>query len=325
MTSKKNKNQTKEKTLKTYNIKMPVYTTSIIEKEEGFFEKVTYKEMISFLKTRLLTFTQPFSTDNRNKTKRMVISKITPIDVCISDVPSVLLQINAFKTNLYDGYFEASEKIPFSKDNKIGSDSNFVLFYPCISGIYDGNYSCYFLMLAYEDPTKDTGEVSKLAKIVANRILNIPVQNIKLDMILQELKSIGTIPELSVKYYSLTEAENNIDVKYACYLDSSKLKKEEFRNFKDMPFDDVKSLLSDSSEDGNYQKKETTIFHGRREYKISKQLVCEAEEFLKETAEKTFNAQSSITQKELEEKIHDIDFMTEKMEHVLSNYISGFY
>lgn len=99
MTSKKNKNQTKEKTLKTYNIKMPVYTTSIIEKEEGFFEKVTYKEMISFLKTRLLTFTQPFSTDNRNKTKRMVISKITPIDVCISDVPSVLLQINAFKTN----------------------------------------------------------------------------------------------------------------------------------------------------------------------------------------------------------------------------------
>ena len=105
-------------------------------------------------------------------------------------------------------------------------------------------------MLAYEDPTKDTGEVSKLAKIVANRILNIPVQNIKLDMILQELKSIGTIPELSVKYYSLTEAENNIDVKYDCYLDSSKLKKEEFRNFKDMSFDDVKSLLSDSSEDG---------------------------------------------------------------------------
>jgi hypothetical protein len=43
------------------------------------------------------------------------------------------------KLILYDGYFEASEKIPFSKDNKIGSDSNFVLFYPCISGIYDGN------------------------------------------------------------------------------------------------------------------------------------------------------------------------------------------
>lgn len=43
MTSKKNKNQTKEKILKTYNIKMPVYTTSIIEKEEGFLKKLRIK------------------------------------------------------------------------------------------------------------------------------------------------------------------------------------------------------------------------------------------------------------------------------------------
>lgn len=110
-------------------------------------------------------------------------------------------------------------------------------------------------MLAYEDPTKDTGEVSRLAKIVANKILNVPVQNIKLEMILKELKSIGNIPELSIRYFSLTEAENNIDVKYASYLDSTKLKKEEFRNFKDMPFETMKQLITDTSEDGNYQKK----------------------------------------------------------------------
>lgn len=110
-------------------------------------------------------------------------------------------------------------------------------------------------MLAYEDPTKDAGEVSRLAKIVANKILNVPVQNIKLEMILKELKSIGDIPELSIRYFSLTEAENNIDVKYACYLDSTKLKKEEFRNFKNMPFETMKQLITDTSEDGNYQKK----------------------------------------------------------------------
>ena len=179
-------------------------------------------------------------------------------------------------------------------------------------------------MLVYEDPTKDSGEVSRLAKIVASKILNVPVQNIKLQMILQELKSIGEIPELSVKYYSLTESENNVDVKYASYLDRTKLKKEEFRNFKNMPFETMQELIADTSEDGNYQKKETSIFHGKREYKISKQLISEAGEELSETAEKIFNATSAITQKELEEKLHDQDFMVEKMSAVISNYISGY-
>lgn len=322
--AKRRHKQEKQESPKTYNIKMPVYTTSMMEQEDGLFGKATYQDMISLLKDRLKSFSSPISTDNRNKTKKMVINKITPIDVVIGDVPSLLLQINAFNTNLYDGYFEASEKIAFSKDNKIGSDSNFVLFYPRIIGLQEENYTCYFLMLAYEDPTKDTGEVSRLAKIVANKILNVPVQNIKLEMILKELKSIGNIPELSIRYFSLTEAENNIDVKYASYLDSTKLKKEEFRNFKDMPFETMKQLITDTSEDGNYQKKETLIHHGKREYKIAKQLISEAGEELKETAEKIFNAQSAITQQELEEKVHNIDFMKEKMEAIISNYISGY-
>lgn len=199
MAEKRHKQET-QKAPKTYNIKMPVYTTSMMEQEEGLFGRVTYQDMISLLKERLKSFSSPISTDNRNKTKKMVINKITPIDVVIGDVPSLLLQINAFNTNLYDGYFEASEKIAFSKDNKIGSDSNFVLFYPRIIGLHEGNYTCYFLMLAYEDPTKDAGEVSRLAKIVANKILNVPVQNIKLEMILKELKSIG---DTRIKYQIL--------------------------------------------------------------------------------------------------------------------------
>lgn len=318
------KSERKQEKPKTYNIKMPVYTTSMMDQEEGMFERVSYPEMIQFLKSRLSQFTSPISSDNRNKTKKTVISKIESTEVKIGDVPALLLQINAFNTNLYDGYFEGSEKIKITRDNKIGSDSNYVLFYPRIGGLTEKNYTCYFLMLVYEDPTKDAGEVSRLAKIVASKILNVPVQNIKLPMILQELRSIGEIPELSVKYYSLTESENNVDVKYASYLDRTKLKKEEFRNFKNMPFETMQELIADTSEDGNYQKKETSIFHGKREYKISKQLISEAGEELSETAEKIFNATSAITQKELEEKLHDQDFMVEKMSAVISNYISGY-
>lgn len=321
---RKTKPELKQEKPKTYNIKMPVYTTSMMDQEEGMFDRVSYPEMIQFLKSRLSKFTLPISYDNRNKTKKTVISKIKSTEVKIGDVPALLLQINAFNTNLYDGYFEGSEKIKITRDNKIGSDSNYILFYPRIAGLTEKNYTCYFLMLVYEDPTKDSGEVSRLAKIVACKILNVPVQNIKLQMILQELKSIGKIPELSVKYYSLTESENNVDVKYASYLDRTKLKKEEFRNFKNMPFETMQELIADTSEDGNYQKKETSIFHGKREYRISKQLISEAGEELSETAEKIFNATSAITQDELEEKLHDQDFMVEKMSAVISNYISGY-
>lgn len=323
----KNKNRRKNKASKkpkTYNIKMPVYTTSLMDKEEGLFGKVNYDDMISFLEKKLSSFTFPISSDNRNKTKKTVISKIVSNEVKIGEVPALLLQINAFNTNLYDGYFEGEEKITFAKDNKIGSDSNYVLFYPRIKGLTPDSYTCYFLMLVYEDPTKDAGEVSKLAKIVSNKILKIPVQNIKLSMILEELKHIGDIPELRVKYYSLTESDNNVDVKYACYLDKSTLKKEEVRQFKNMPFTTMESLLSDTSEDGNYQKKETSIFHGKKEYKISKQLICEAGEVLSETAEKIFNATSSITQEELESKVHDKQFMIDKMTSVITNYIGGY-
>ncbi len=320
---KRKSRNTKEKT-KVYTIKMPVFTTSTMDEEEGLFGKTTYDELIAFLKNKLSLFVSPINTENRNKTKRTVISKIDSSDVTIGDVPALLLQINAFNTNFYDGYFEGSEKINFRRDNKIGSDSNYVLFYPRIVGLSEGKYTCYFLMLVYEDPTKDSGEVSRIAKIVSSRILNIPVQNIKMSMILKELKEIKEIPELSVRYFSLTEADNNVDVKYACYLDCAKLKKEETRDFKNMPFDTMNEMMSDTSEDGNYQKKETWIRWGRREYKITKQLIAEAGEELKETAEKIFNATSTVTQQELDEKIHDKDFMIDKMSDVISNYISSY-
>ena len=134
---------------KLYTIKMPVYTTSMMDDVEGLFGKTTYEELISFLKGRLSSFVSPIFTDNRNKTKKTVISKINPTDVSIGDVPALLLQINAFNTNLYDGYFEGNEKINFTRDNKIGSDSNYVLFYPRIVGLSASKYTRYFLMLVY--------------------------------------------------------------------------------------------------------------------------------------------------------------------------------
>ena len=56
MAERRHKQET-QKAPKTYNIKMPVYTTSMMEQEEGLFGRVTYQDMISLLKDRLKQIT----------------------------------------------------------------------------------------------------------------------------------------------------------------------------------------------------------------------------------------------------------------------------
>lgn len=191
----------KELKEKSYNIKIPVYTTTMLDQSVGLFENVSFQDMVQMIKKRLDDFKSPISSSNRNKTKKTVVSDISYQDVQIGNVPALLLQISAFNTNMYDGYFEANEKIPIAKDNKLGSENNFILLYPRIKGLSAETYTCFFLMLVYEDPTKDNGEVCKLAKILVNKILNIPIENIKLPMILMNLK----IFALSLNYKFVIE------------------------------------------------------------------------------------------------------------------------
>lgn len=295
----------------------------MLDQSVGLFENVSFQDMIQMIKTRLDDFKSPISSSNRNKTKKTVVSNISYQDVQIGNVPALLLQISAFNTNMYDGYFEANEKIPITKDNKLGSENNFVLLYPRIKGLSVETYTCFFLMLVYEDPTKDNGEVCKLAKILVNKILNIPIENIKLPMIFDELKDISTIPELQIHYRSISDADNDVDVKYREFLQGSKLEKKKDRLFKNMPRETMEQLLADTADDEDYQQKDTRIVIGKKEYRIKKELVNEASEELKETAEKIFNASSAITQTELDTQIHDTNFMIDKLSGVLTNYLSN--
>jgi hypothetical protein len=307
---------------KSYNIKVPVFTTTMKDDTEGLFGKITYSELLDVLKAKINGFQSEVCFDNRNKTKKTVISKINFSEHILGEVPCLLLQISAFNTNFYDGYFEAAEKIPIQRDNKLGNENNFVLLYPVIKGFNSQNYTSYFLVLIYEDPTKDNGEVIKIAKNVVNKILNIPIQNIKLPTILDEIKEISTIPELQIKYYGMYNAENDIDVKYREYLQSGKITKSKEDYFKNMPYQKLQDLLAEP-DDLEYQRKTTKLIIGKKEYKISKELINEASEELKETAEKIFNMTTSITQDELDNKVHNQDFVMEKLSTILANYLSN--
>jgi hypothetical protein len=307
---------------KSYIIKVPVFTTTMKDDTEGLFGKVSYSEMLDVLKTKINNFQSEVSFENRNKTKKTVISKINFIENTLGEVPCLLLQISAYSTNFYDGYFEAEEKIPIQRSNKLGNENNFVLLYPVIKGLSSHDYTSYFLVLVYEDPTKDNGEVIKIAKNVVNKILNIPIQNIKLPTILDEIKQLPTIPELQIKYFSIYNADNDVDVKYREYLHSEKIKKSKEDYFKNMPYQTLSALLAEP-EDTEYQRKETKLIIGKKEYRITKELINEASEELKETAEKIFNAIASITQDELDNKVHNQEFIMEKLSAILTNYLSN--
>lgn len=322
MTRRKKTKEQKPKE-KSYKIKVPVYTTSMLDKESGLllFDDVSYDDLIRFAKERIAKFQFPLSSPTRNKTLMTVIKGIKVKDVEFGSDKALLLQISAYDTNFYDGYFEGDERIDITKDNKIGKDSNFVLLVPRKKGLTQDSYTCYFLMFVYEDPTKQSGEVSKLAKLVAKEVIQVPVENIKLPIIMQELKDYHTIPELQIRFSSIYEAENDVDVKYIEYLQGGRIEKKKTRRFKDMPFDIVKDLLTDKSDDEDYQTKKTSIVVGKTEYKIDS-LINEAKNELKDTAEKIFNFTIGITQTELDAKIHKEDFVIDKLHGVLKNYLS---
>lgn len=307
---------------KSYNIKVPVFTTTMKDETEGLFGKITYSDMMEIVKNRIIAFKSEIGFENRNKTKRTVISKINFTEHILGETPCLLLQVSAFITNMYDGYFEANEKIQIQKDNKLGNENNFILIYPIIKGYDSRNYTSYFLVLVYEDPTKDNGEVIKIAKNVVNKILNIPIQNIKLPTILDEISKILTIPELQIRYYGVYNTENDVDVKYREFLQSGKITKTKEDYYKNMPYQKLQDLLAEP-DDADYQRKTTKFIVGKKEYKISKELVNEASDELKETAEKIFNATTSITQDELDNKVHCQDFVIEKLSSVLTNYLSN--
>lgn len=309
---------------KSYKIQVPVFSTEIIEEGNVLFSD-TYQNLISAIKQKLNDYDGRLSFENRNKTQRTVVSNINCTDHTIGGIPCILLQISAYSTNLFDGYFEDEERHQFEKENRIGSDNNFVLIYPVITGLESHNYTRYFLILVYDDPNKeDSNHLIRIAKYIAKDILSIPVKNIKPKTVLDELRNVGNIPELQVKYYGIYNSENDVVVKFQEYLVGGRIKKSKTNNYKNMPFEMISDLLAETDDSGEYQTKRTIFRIGKKEFRITRQLIKDAEEQYSETAEKVFNAAIGITQSELENNtIYQPDYIVNKLSGVISNYVSS--
>ena len=89
-----------------------------------------------------------------------------------------------------------------------------------------------------------------------------------------------------------------------------------------MPFNLIEDLVNEELDTSQYQKQRFCFIQGKKEYRITKQMIDEAQLEFQETAEKVFNASTAISQTELEQKVYNEDFIIEKLSGVLANYLS---
>ncbi|MFN3783128.1 MAG: hypothetical protein ACK4R6_04385 [Spirosomataceae bacterium] len=317
----------KQEKEKVYNIKIPVYTSELVEQGADLFGGVTRKHMITFVEKKINAYnqqSQKVQSDKRNKTFQKNIDKVEFSNHNIGDIPTILLKISAYNTNLFDGYYETDTRKQFGKNDKIGSDNNYILMYPHIMGLNSSYYQFQWIILIYEDPNKENEDIVRTAKLVLEKIIGIKTANIKLKSVLDELSKIKIIPELQVKLTSISYDRNDVDAKYADYWTSSKLKKDKEDKFNNMPFDNAKDLIDDKSylEDG-FQSKITRLFVGKKEFKITESYAQEVSEKLKQTAEEIYNATSQISQNDLENNLYLPTFIIEKLKPIIDNYLSG--
>ena len=312
---------------KTYQIKVPVYTSAGIEGlTQSLFGYMSYKEMNEAIKQQIKDAKYPYFINSRVKTKTTIIDSVICKDVVVDGRDALLLRISAYNTNLYGGYFEddTKRKREITNTNRIGSDNNFVLLFPMMLGISDEETNYYFLMLVYEDPSKDTGEVVKLAKVLLNKMLNIPMQNIKMETVMEELRISKRIPELNLKFSSLDEGDNNVDARFKEYLVKTKTIEKKERKFEYVPSDLINEVINDTTDVdvAKYDTREAQIKLGRKEYRI-KHMLHEANEKIQDTIERIFNASVEVTKEEMDnKKIYDAEFIVDKLTAVMNNYLS---
>ncbi|NJW53565.1 hypothetical protein [Salinimicrobium oceani] len=312
-----------DKKEKTYKIKVPVYSSELFENTKGLFEGHSYEDMIGYLDRKIDEYSRlkpKLSRKRRNKIKEIEVQNIENHNCQIGKIPARLVKITAYNTNLMDGYVETNEKINLTKQDKVGSETNFMLLYPTIFGMDSNKYQYQWKILLYEDPTKDNHELTSICKLVLDKVLNIKVANIKLERVLKKLSDRKVISELKMEFKSQTYDENEIDTNLKQYLISASLIQIKNEKFQNVPFEDAEKLINDKEYEKDFQKRVLKFILNKKEIKLTSEYV-EAQETIKETVEEIFNPDVIIGEVETE-KLFDIEFIIDKLTPVLQEYLS---
>jgi len=312
---------------KEYNIKVPVFLTEEKESTEDkdLFGNTMSSQMISTVKMQIEAYNNGknghVTSDKRSKTSVTGVNKIECTDHQIHGTECLLLQVTAYRTKLYDGYYQGDEDesiIVFKENDKLCSDTHFILLYPKLTGL-KSPHKIFWYVLVYEDPAKNNEEVTRVAKLIMKDILKYPIRNIKEPSLLETLKKHKLINQVEISLSSISEDDNEVDVYLQNYKHTCKLKKEKKMLFENIPADIAEQIFNDDGFIHDYNKKQVKFLLANKQvFTMTK----EYRENLKKTLEDSFNYSFPVTQDQIKDDIFKKDFIIDKLGDVLQNFLS---
>jgi hypothetical protein len=306
-------------------IRIPVFRTKTEEEEIELFN-IDRNDMID----RTCELMNKYSNsgfkiiiENGIKNYTNEIVKISAQKKDMNGSPFVFIQMSAHKTNMGDGYVQVLEKIPVTKETKIGSDHYYMILYPMvIKG--RKKYRRYWNVFLYDDPNKESQEFIKMAKEVIKQILGVRICNLKKQDFIEELKTAPVGFDITASYQTVEFHDNQFDAEFKEHIVKAELRSRKTISYKNMTSDKVEKMLNDES-DETVKRKRFSIFTGKKEYKVSQDIkrdVKRAKEKYTLLIESLFNESISITEDEYDTKLYDESFVIDKMKSVITNYMS---
>lgn len=309
-----------EKKIKEYIVKVPIYTSENKTNVDTLFGS-TYDNMIKEAKELIEKYNSDASwhvtSDRRAKTSVTGVNRIDFIDCNIGRDACLLLQATAYKTKLIDGYLESedSDVIVFKENDKLCSNTHFILLYPNIF-----KDLAYWRVFVYEDPTKTNDEVARVARLIMKDILKTPIRNIKEDKLLADLTSQGIINGMEISFMSLDDNDDETPPYLRNYLVKANIKQEKKIKLENIPSEECIKVYENVEFPNDYKKKQIKyLLNNKRVLTVTKEL----NENLKDAFEDSFNYSFAITESELKNAtIFTPEFILEHMTAVVNNFMS---
>ncbi|MDR3365713.1 MAG: hypothetical protein LBO71_01925 [Prevotellaceae bacterium] len=250
------------------------------------------------------------------------VNKISYEECKIHGTDCLLLQVTAYRTKLYDGFYQSCDEnniIVFKENDKLCSDTHFILLFPKLIGI-KSPYKLFWYVLVYEDPSKNNEEVTRVAKLIMKDIFKYPIRSIKEPSLLNTLREHKLINQIEISLSSVTEDDNEIEVYLQDYAYKSKLKKERKIILENIPAEIAEKIYQDDDFKLNYNKKQVRYLLTNKQVLT---MIAEYRENLKRTLEDSFNYSFSVTEEQMKnDEIFNKNFILEKLEGVLINFLS---
>ncbi len=302
---------------KVYQIKVPIYTSNNIPNEHKLFGD-TYVEMLESAKLSIEKYNNDpqwhVTSDKRAKTNIMGINQIKAIDCSIGSDKCLLLRATVYKTNLIDGYYEGenSDIIIFKENDKLCSNTHFLLLYPNIFFNEDNTSTVYWRVFVYEDPSKSNDEVTRVAKLIMKEIIKCPIRCIKEKKLMADLKAQHIINGIEMTLTSLVDNDDDTPPYLQEYIVDCHMKKVKKIKLENIPSDNAIKTYFDTDFCHTYTKRQIQYLLANKRVLTVTQ---EFKENLKQTFEDSFNYSFEITEQELKNgDIFKTNFIVQHME-----------